>query len=84
MGNSLEILHLIHSLDPATGGVFSAVELLNQALLDAGIDSQISDDPQEAIPKNKDEWIIAHGLWQWPGRELRSWTTVTSHILMGC
>ena len=70
MGNSLEILHLIHSMDPATGGVFSAVELLNQALLDAGIDSRISDDPQ-AILKNKDEWIIAHGLWQWPGRRAR-------------
>ena len=66
----MEILHLIHSMDPATGGVFSAVELLNQALLDAGIDSRISDDPQ-AILKNKDEWIIAHGLWQWPSRRAR-------------
>ena len=67
MGKSLEILHLIHSLDPATGGVLSAVELLNQALIDTGISSRISDD-QEAVPGNKNEWIIAHGLWQWPGR----------------
>ena len=67
MGNSLQILHLIHSLDPSTGGVLSAVELLNQALLDVGVDSRVSDDPV-AKTKNQDEWIIAHGLWQWPGR----------------
>ena len=71
MGNSLQILHLIHSLDPATGGVLSAVELLNQALLKKGIDTRISDDP-DVISKNKDEWVIAHGLWQWPGRVARS------------
>ena len=66
----MEILHLIHSLDPGTGGVCSAVELLNQALNDAGTDSRISDDPQ-AEPKNNREWIIAHGLWQWPGRRAK-------------
>ena len=70
MENSLEVLHLIHSLDPQTGGVCSAVELVNRALNDAGIDSRISDDPQ-AKPKNNREWIIAHGLWQWPGRRAR-------------
>ncbi|MEL0098792.1 MAG: glycosyltransferase [Opitutae bacterium] len=70
MGHSLEVLHLIHSLDPATGGVLSAVGLLNQAFLDSGIDSRISDDPK-IIPRNKNEWIIAHGLWQWPGRRAR-------------
>ena len=68
MGNSLQILHLIHSLDPSTGGVLSAVELLNQALLDVGVDSRVSDDPVAKTKKNQDEWIIAHGLWQWPGR----------------
>lgn len=66
----MEVLHLIHSLDPQTGGVCSAVELVNRALNDAGIDSRISDDPQ-AKPKNNREWIIAHGLWQWPGRRAR-------------
>jgi glycosyltransferase involved in cell wall biosynthesis len=71
VGNSLQILHLIHSLDPATGGVLSAVELLNHALLTKGIDSRISDDP-DVVSKNKDEWVIAHGLWQWPGRVARS------------
>ena len=64
------MLHLIHSLDPQTGGVCSAVELVNRALNDAGIDSRISDDPQ-AKPKNNREWVIAHGLWQWPGRRAR-------------
>ena len=67
----MQILHLIHSLDPATGGVLSAVELLNQALLKKGIDTRISDDP-DVDSKNKDEWVIAHGLWQWPGRVARS------------
>ena len=71
MGNSLQILHLIHSLDPATGGVLSAVEWLNQALLNKGIDTRISDDP-DVVSMNKDEWVIAHGLWQWPGRVARS------------
>ena len=64
------MLHLIHSLDPQTGGVCSAVELVNRALNDAGIHSRISDDPQ-AKPKNNREWIIAHGLWQWPGRRAK-------------
>ena len=53
------------------GGVLSAVELLNQALLKKGIDTRISDDP-DVISMNKDEWVIAHGLWQWPGRVARS------------
>lgn len=68
MENSLQVLHLVHSLDPQTGGVLSAVEILNQALLEAGVESRISDD-RKAIPLNKQEWIIAHGLWQWPGRK---------------
>ena len=67
----MQILHLIHSLDPATGGVLSAVEWLNQALLNKGIDTRISDDP-DVVSMNKDEWVIAHGLWQWPGRVARS------------
>jgi glycosyltransferase involved in cell wall biosynthesis len=61
------VLHLVHSLDPQTGGVYSAVELLNQAFLRAGIHSRVSDNPQ-VHANNKQEWIIAHGLWQWPSR----------------
>ncbi len=71
MGHSLEVLHLIHSLDRQTGGVCSAVELLHDAMVQAGILSRISDDPKEVVKSSK-EWVIAHGLWQWPGRVARS------------
>ena len=71
MGNSFEVLHLLHSLDPKTGGVCSAVELLNKAMVRAGIQSRISDDPKVQV-RGRQEWIIAHGLWQWPGRVARS------------
>ncbi|MDA0343896.1 MAG: glycosyltransferase [Verrucomicrobia bacterium] len=71
MGRSLEVLHLIHSLDPKTGGVYSAVELLSNAMMRAGIQSRMSDDPKVEV-SNPREWIIAHGLWQWPGRVARS------------
>ena len=67
----MEVLHLIHSLDPQTGGVCSAVELLHQAMVQTGIQSRISDDSQVKV-KNSKEWIIAHGLWQWPSKVARS------------
>ena len=67
----MEVLHLIHSLDRQTGGVCSAVELLHDAMVQAGIQSRISDDPKLAVKSSK-EWVIAHGLWQWPGRVARS------------
>jgi glycosyltransferase involved in cell wall biosynthesis len=50
------IVHLIHSLDPKTGGVHSAVELFA--------------DPNYSVQDN--EIIIAHGLWQWPGRRAKA------------
>jgi glycosyltransferase involved in cell wall biosynthesis len=71
VGHSFEVLHLIHSLDPKTGGVCSAVELLNDAMVRAGIQSRISEDPKVQV-RSRQEWIIAHGLWQWPGRVARS------------
>ena len=71
MGHSLEVLHLIHSLDRQTGGVCSAVELLHDAMVQAGIQSRISDDPKVVVKSSK-EWVIPHGLWQWPGRVARS------------
>ena len=71
VGHSFEVLHLIHSLDPHTGGVCSAVELLNEAMVRAGIQSRISEDPKVQV-RSRQEWIIAHGLWQWPGRVARS------------
>jgi len=67
----LEVLHLIHTLDPKTGGVCSAVELLSESMARAGIESRISDDPRVDVGSQQ-EWIIAHGLWQWPGRVARS------------
>jgi glycosyltransferase involved in cell wall biosynthesis len=67
VGEETEVLHLIHSLDSQTGGVLSAVLLLNDTLNRLGINSRISDDPT-ITPRNEMEWIIAHGLWQWPGR----------------
>jgi len=71
VGHSFEVLHLIHSLDPQTGGVCSAVKLLHDAMLRAGIHSRISDHPKVQV-NHREEWIIAHGLWQWPGRVARS------------
>jgi len=71
VGNPLEVLHLIHTLDPKTGGVCSAVELLSESMARAGIESRISDDPRVDVGSQQ-EWIIAHGLWQWPGRVARS------------
>jgi len=65
------VVHLVHSLDPQTGGVCSAVELLHDTMVQAGIQSRISDDPKVVVKSSK-EWVIAHGLWQWPGRVARS------------
>ena len=46
MGEETEVLHLVHSLDPQTGGVLSAVILLNDTLNRLGVKAQgISDDP---------------------------------------
>jgi len=70
VGRGIEVLHLVHSLDPKTGGVLSAVERLNESLNQAGAESRISDDPQ-CLSTNENQWIIAHGLWQWPGRRAR-------------
>jgi glycosyltransferase involved in cell wall biosynthesis len=67
VGEETEVLHLIHSLDSQTGGVLSAVLLLNDTLNRLEVNSRISDDPT-ITPRNEKEWIIAHGLWQWPGR----------------
>ena len=71
MGHSFEVLHLIQSLDPQTGGVCSAVKLLHDAMIRAGIHSRISSHPKVQV-NHREEWIIAHGLWQWPGRVARS------------
>ena len=66
----MNIVHLIHSLDPKTGGVHSAVELLAESLNKLGISSSLSADPNYSVQDN--EIIIAHGLWQWPGRRAKA------------
>jgi len=65
-----QVTHLLHSLDPETGGVLSAVQLLSASINNLGITSILSDDP--IYSAGKDETIIAHGLWQWPGRRARA------------
>jgi glycosyltransferase involved in cell wall biosynthesis len=40
-------------------------------MLRRGIKSRISDNPMVKV-NHREEWIIAHGLWQWPGRVARS------------
>ena len=64
------ILHLLHSLDPATGGVLSAVQLLSDAINKLGGISDLSAD--SAYVAQKDELVVAHGLWQWPGIQARA------------
>ena len=64
------ILHLIHSLDPATGGVLSAVQLLSGAINELGGTSALS--ACSSYVAQKDELVIAHGLWQWPGIRARA------------
>jgi len=65
-----KVTHLLHSLDSRTGGVLSAVKLLSKSFNKQGILSSLSADPNY-FPQ-KDELLIAHGLWQWPGRRARS------------
>ncbi len=66
MGKRIQVLHLLHSNDPRTGGVCAAVHLLNEALIEEGVASRISDRSQEQ-PGDPSTWLIGHGLWQWPG-----------------
>ena len=65
-----QVTHLLHSLNPETGGVLSAVQLLSASINNLGITSILSDDPNYSA--GNDETIIAHGLWQWPGRRARA------------
>jgi glycosyltransferase involved in cell wall biosynthesis len=65
-----QVTHLLHSLNPETGGVLSAVQLLSASINKLGITSILSDDPNYSA--GNDETIIAHGLWQWPGRRARA------------
>ena len=74
----MQFLHLIHSLNPQTGGVLSAVNLLNKALIKDGARSRISDDPNVKTHNNR-EWVVAHGLWQWPSQ--RAWDLGNPYLI---
>ncbi|MDC0369807.1 hypothetical protein OAN13_08925 [Opitutales bacterium] len=50
--------------------MLSAVNLLNKALIKDGARSRISDDPNVKTHNNR-EWVVAHGLWQWPSQRAR-------------
>lgn len=62
----MRIEHLIHSLDPRTGGVFSAVDKLSIALREKGVDSVLVANPEQ-VSSSPQTMLVAHGLWQWPG-----------------
>ena len=62
----MRVEHLIHSLDPRTGGVFSAVQKLSDALSELGVESVLNANPKE-ISRSPRTRLVAHGLWQWPG-----------------
>ena len=64
-----KIIHFVQSLNPETGGVISAVKLLNESINKLGISSTLTADPNYSVEDN--EIIIAHGLWQWPSRRAR-------------
>lgn len=63
------VVHLTHSKDPRTGGVIEAVIRLDESLREHGVESIITDDPNEA--HRSDSHLVAHGLWQWPGAVAR-------------
>ena len=61
----MNILQLTHSTDLETGGVAKAVRDLSLAFKNLNIDSKaISNSIYESYGC---DFIIAHGLWQWPG-----------------
>lgn len=63
------VVHLTHSKDLRTGGVIEAVIRLNESLRAHSIESSITDNPN-GIDPNANQ-IVAHGLWQWPGKVAR-------------
>ena len=61
------VLHLVHSVDPTTGGVAEAVNRLNDEMNSLGLNSSISDIRKYKLEEPTS--IVAHGLWQWPSIE---------------
>ena len=57
-------------MNPELGGVASSVKGLHEALLAADYDSEIVHSYSMAANLNlqKNDLLVVHGLWQWPGR----------------
>ena len=66
----MSIVQLTHSLDLRTGGVAKAVCDLSDALNVKGVENFISDNLSSKYYHRflGTDLVIAHGLWQWPGR----------------
>ena len=62
------------------GGVAEAVKRLNDELNNIDVHSRMSDNPSEII--NHDEFIIAHGLWQWRYRCMKNHRMNNSKYLL--
>ena len=62
-----KVVHMIHSLDPKTGGVAEAVLRVDEELKAQNISSFICSHRNGDYKKA--DMIIAHGLWQWPGEK---------------
>jgi glycosyltransferase involved in cell wall biosynthesis len=61
---------LTHSLDLRTGGVAKAVCDLSDAFKTKNVENFVFDNPssKQLNPLLEANLVIAHGLWQWPGR----------------
>ena len=66
----MSIVQLTHSLDLRTGGVAKAVCDLSNAFKTKKVENLIFDNPSSKQLNSLLEanLVIAHGLWQWPGR----------------
>ena len=65
--NVTHVLHFVHSINPENGGVAEAVVSLNKQLIEMGVHSEVTDNPN--FLTSKSAVIVAHGLWQWPSIE---------------
>ena len=63
----IKIVHLVHSIDPTTGGVAEAVNRLSDEMNAQGLNSFVTDKRKYKLGNTR--CIIAHGLWQWPSVE---------------
>ena len=62
----MKIAQFVHSTSLSTGGVAKAVIDLENVLTAEGYDNQIFE-KKDSHDKAEINFVIAHGLWQWPG-----------------